>query len=192
MFISSSAHNPLTPPSWCEQAKTTAAPLERVKILFQVATMHYPFTGVANTLRSIVRREGFTGLYRGNVSSLVRIFPYAAIQFAAFDTLKAMLTPSGAGVSPLGNFFAGAGAGATAVVFTYPLDVTRARLAVQVRSHGKRSVSERRKGEKGAAEGALAHSARVGHSAGREEALLGTLARYAKHVATRGWPESDL
>jgi len=35
-------------------------------------------------------------------------------------------------MSPLGNFIAGAGAGATAVIFTYPLDVTRARLAVQV------------------------------------------------------------
>lgn len=113
-------------------AKTTTAPLERVKILFQVATIHYPFKGVVPTLRRIVEREGFRGLYKGNVSSLVRIFPYAATQFAAFDIFKAALTPKDAGISGLANFLAGAGAGATAVAFTYPLDVTRARLAVQV------------------------------------------------------------
>jgi solute carrier family 25 protein 16 len=121
----------LTSPS-PSQAKTTTAPLERVKILFQVATIHYPFKGVVPTLRRIVEREGFRGLYKGNVSSLVRIFPYAATQFAAFDIFKAALTPKDAGISGLANFLAGAGAGATAVAFTYPLDVTRARLAVQV------------------------------------------------------------
>jgi len=106
--------------------------LERVKILFQVATIHYPFTGVGSTLKRIVEREGFWGLYRGNTSSLVRIFPYAAIQFATFDALKAALTPKGSSISPIANFLSGAGAGAMAVIFTYPLDVTRARLAVQV------------------------------------------------------------
>jgi hypothetical protein len=114
------------------QAKTTTAPLERVKILFQVATMHYPFTGVWSTLKRIVEREGYRGLYRGNVSSLVRIFPYAATQFAAFDIFKAALTPAGSSISGAANFLAGAGAGATAVALTYPLDVIRARLAVQV------------------------------------------------------------
>jgi hypothetical protein len=116
-------------------AKTCIAPLERVKILFQVATIHYPYTGVWSTLYRILQREGVRGLYRGNVSSIARVFPYAAIQFAAFDFFKLVFTPTGASVSVMGNFFAGAFAGATAVAFTYPLDVTRARLAVQVEKY---------------------------------------------------------
>ena len=114
-------------------AKTAVAPLERVKILFQVRSPNYPYTGVPGTLFRIVQREGFLALYYGNLSSVIRIFPYAAIQFVSFDIYKKLLAPDN-GISLLANFTAGALAGATSVVFTYPLDVARARLAVQLSS----------------------------------------------------------
>lgn len=113
-------------------AKTSIAPLERVKILFQVNSPNYPYTGVMSTLTRILTREGLNGLYKGNMSSIARVFPYAAIQFASFDFYKFLFTRSDQAISMTGNFWAGAMAGATAVVFTYPLDMTRARLAVQV------------------------------------------------------------
>mmetsp|Transcript_17624 Transcript_17624/g.68420 ORF Transcript_17624/g.68420 Transcript_17624/m.68420 type:complete len:327 (-) Transcript_17624:37-1017(-) len=113
-------------------AKTSIAPLERVKILFQVRNHHYQYTGVAGTLRSIKAQEGLKGLYKGNASSIARVFPYAAVQFVTFDAYKALFTPKDQSISQLGNFCAGAMCGATAVLCTYPLDVTRARLAVQV------------------------------------------------------------
>lgn len=113
-------------------AKTSIAPLERVKILFQVNSPHYPYTGVWSTLSRIFQRERLSGLYKGNISSIVRVFPYAAIQFSSFDFFKSVLTPKHEKISLVANFCAGALAGSTATLFTYPLDVTRARLAVQV------------------------------------------------------------
>lgn len=118
-------------------SKTLIAPLERVKILFQVNSQHYPYTGVYSTLLRIVEREGFLGLYSGNMSSVARVFPYAAIQFVSFDFFQYYLAPDNTKPSSWGNFVSGALAGATSVVFTYPLDVTRARLAVQISSEAK-------------------------------------------------------
>jgi len=118
-------------------SKTLIAPLERVKILFQVNSQQYPYTGIVSTLQRIVRREGFFGLYNGNSSSVLRVFPYAAIQFVTFDMFRGLFNPDPNNISLIGNFAAGSLAGATSVVFTYPLDVTRARLAVQVSNESR-------------------------------------------------------
>ena len=60
-------------------AKSSVAPLERVKILYQTRTPHYPFTGIVSTLDRIVQKEGVPGLWRGNSATILRIFPYAGI-----------------------------------------------------------------------------------------------------------------
>lgn len=83
-------------------AKTAIAPLDRVKILYQIASPHYPYVGVWTTLKSIVHREGayhytctsmlhrlndlgLLALFKGNGSTVIRIFPYASIQFFCYD-----------------------------------------------------------------------------------------------------------
>ncbi len=69
-------------------AKTAVAPLERVKILFQIRSKHYPYSGVFPTITKILSREGFVGLWRGNMATVLRIFPYAAIQFLSYEQFK--------------------------------------------------------------------------------------------------------
>lgn len=49
------------------------------------------FVGVFATLRAVPEKEGFLGLYKGNGAMMVRIFPYGAIQFMAFDNYKKVL-----------------------------------------------------------------------------------------------------
>ncbi|XP_059607516.1 solute carrier family 25 member 16-like [Phlebotomus argentipes] len=117
-------------------SKTAVAPLDRIKILFQAHSKHYKHLGVFSGLKEIVLKESFFALYKGNGAQMVRIFPYAAIQFTAFEVYKKylinVLPPSVMYVKHADKFFAGAGAGLTAVTLTYPLDVVRARLAFQV------------------------------------------------------------
>lgn len=44
--------------------------------------------GVFSGLKEIIRREHFFALYKGNFAQMVRIFPYAATQFTAFEIYK--------------------------------------------------------------------------------------------------------
>ncbi|XP_026292992.1 solute carrier family 25 member 16-like [Frankliniella occidentalis] len=122
-------------------SKTTVAPLDRIKILFQAHNSHYKNLGVWSGLNAIRKNEGFMALYKGNGAQMVRIFPYAAIQFTAFEqykkTFKSFLgTDTVLGAFAV-KFGAGACAGTTAVTATYPLDTVRARLAFQVKGEHK-------------------------------------------------------
>jgi hypothetical protein len=44
--------------------------------------------GVFSGLQHIVHKETFLALYKGNGAQMVRIFPYAATQFTAFELYK--------------------------------------------------------------------------------------------------------
>ncbi|XP_010770369.1 solute carrier family 25 member 16 [Notothenia coriiceps] len=113
-------------------AKSTIAPLDRIKILLQAQNPHYKHLGVFETLKAVPKKEGFLGLYKGNGAMMVRIFPYGAIQFMAFEKYNKLLGKQFGISEHIHRLIAGSMAGLTAVIFTYPLDVIRARLAFQV------------------------------------------------------------
>ncbi|XP_071107675.1 solute carrier family 25 member 16-like isoform X1 [Haliotis cracherodii] len=113
-------------------AKTTVAPLDRVKILLQAHNKHYKHLGVFSTLKQVVHKEGFAGLYKGNGVQMLRIFPYAAIQYMSYEQYKKLIKTFA--ISPhVVKLLSGSLAGLTSVLFTYPLDMIRARLAFQVK-----------------------------------------------------------
>lgn len=43
------------------------------------------WSGLAQAIREIRRRDGLRGLLQGHSATLLRIFPYAAIKFVAYD-----------------------------------------------------------------------------------------------------------
>ncbi|XP_005094735.1 graves disease carrier protein [Aplysia californica] len=116
-------------------AKTAVAPLDRVKILLQVHNEHYKHLGVFSTVKHVIKKEGVLGLYQGNGVQMMRIFPYAAIQFLSYEHLKqaAKNVPFLHHSPHLTKLICGSLAGLTAVIITYPLDIIRARLAFQVK-----------------------------------------------------------
>ena len=79
-------------------ARTTVAPIDRVKILMQ--TQHVTFKGQAQyhgikqTLKKIMQEEGVTRLWRGNVTNIVRVMPYSATQFTSYDFFKRRILPA--------------------------------------------------------------------------------------------------
>lgn len=114
-------------------AKTTVAPLDRVKVLLQAHNHHYKHLGVLSALRAVPQKEGYLGLYKGNGAMMIRIFPYGAIQFMAFEHYKTFITTKLGVSGHVHRLMAGSMAGMTAVICTYPLDVVRVRLAFQVK-----------------------------------------------------------
>ncbi|XP_032680196.1 graves disease carrier protein-like [Odontomachus brunneus] len=110
-------------------SKTAVAPLDRIKILLQAQHKHYKHLGVFSGLKQIVQNEGFYALYKGNFVQMVRVVPYAAGQFTAYEIYKKYLGGSFGQYSHIDRFLAGAAGGVTAATITYPLDMIRARLA---------------------------------------------------------------
>ena len=121
-------------------AKTTTAPLDRLKILLQAQNEHYKQYRVMQGFGAIWKKEGILGYYKGNGAMIVRIFPYAAIQFMSYEQYKKLLRPYFNQKKHTSKLIAGSMTGITAVTFTYPLDVVRARLAYQVHERKYRSI----------------------------------------------------
>ena len=139
-------------------AKTAVAPMDRIKILYQVTSTPFYIRNVPSVVGRIIKEEGFQALWKGNSVTMIRVVPYAGIQFMVFNKLKSHLlslhkeeedftsiqrkrsnskhTKDGKrrdrqwDLSPAESLAAGSAAGALSVVFTYPLDLTRAQLAV--------------------------------------------------------------
>jgi solute carrier family 25 thiamine pyrophosphate transporter 19 len=93
-------------------------------------------TGIYIVARNILRHEGITGFWKGNIPAEGLYLSYGAVQFLAYrstsqalDTLaeKSDIRIPGAAKS----FIAGAVAGTAATTATYPLDLLRTRFAAQ-------------------------------------------------------------
>ena len=121
-------------------AKTTTAPLDRLKILLQAQNVHYKHPSVSSGFVAIFRKEGARGYFKGNGAMMVRIFPYAAIQFMSYEQYKRLLKPHFRRGTHTHKLLAGSLTGITAVTCTYPLDVVRARLAYQVHERRYKGV----------------------------------------------------
>lgn len=118
------------------------SPLERLKIIQQTQDMlhgtseqHKLSRNVLKGLSQMYARDGVPGLFKGNGANAVRVAPYAALQFFAFEKFsEAYLawTAGGEGkLGPLERLVLGGSAGVVAVTATYPLDYVRGRLSVQ-------------------------------------------------------------
>ncbi|KAI1302273.1 mitochondrial carrier domain-containing protein [Xylaria venustula] len=118
-------------------AKTTVAPLDRVKILFQTSNPQFAkytssWVGLGRALKDIYGQHGVVGLFRGHSATLLKIYPYAAIKFVAYEQYRALIIGSARHQETwFRRFGAGALAGLTSVLFTYPLEVIRVRLAFE-------------------------------------------------------------
>ncbi|KAJ4708608.1 Mitochondrial carrier protein [Melia azedarach] len=115
-------------------AKTAVAPLERVKILFQTRRSEFQSMGLFGSFKKIANTEGVMGFYRGNGASVARIVPYAALHYMAYEQYRRwiILGFPDIGRGPVLDLVAGSIAGGTAVLFTYPLDLVRTKLAYQI------------------------------------------------------------
>jgi solute carrier family 25 (mitochondrial carrier protein), member 16 len=75
------------------------APLDRIKILFQTGNPQFKqysgsIKGTFRGLAYIWKTSGIYGLYQGHSATLLRVFPYAAIKFVAYDQIRDHLIPS--------------------------------------------------------------------------------------------------
>ncbi|EKX41128.1 hypothetical protein GUITHDRAFT_158243 [Guillardia theta CCMP2712] len=117
-------------------AKTTCAPLERVKILLQVGSLNaegQKYKGMVDALFKVPKEQGVLALWRGNLSNCLRYFPTQAMNFAFKERYQKLFVRPREEVGFtrwfMGYLAAGGAAGATALTVSYPLEFTYTRLA---------------------------------------------------------------
>jgi len=123
-------------------SKTAVAPIERVKLLLQTQDASsqikgdMKYKGMMDVFVRVPKEEGFGALWRGNLANVIRYFPTQALNFAFKDTYKKIFCPFNPKTEFwwffVGNLASGGAAGATSLMFVYPLDFARTRLAADV------------------------------------------------------------
>ncbi|KJZ73518.1 hypothetical protein HIM_07074 [Hirsutella minnesotensis 3608] len=89
--------------------------------------------GTWATFSHILRQEGVTALWKGNIPAELMYVCYASIQFTAYRSATLFLQSAFPSRLPdsAESFIAGAAAGAAGTGVTYPLDLLRTRFAAQ-------------------------------------------------------------
>lgn len=116
-----------------------------MKILFQASNPQFAkysgsWSGLSSAVRDINHHEGLQGLFKGHSATLLRIFPYAAIKFLAYEQIRAVVIPSSDKETPFRRLISGSMAGITSVFFTYPLELVRVRLAFETKRTSRTSL----------------------------------------------------
>ncbi|KAG7169637.1 Mitochondrial basic amino acids transporter-like, partial [Homarus americanus] len=105
-----------------------------IKSLSTAASSHNTITNCASysspldCLKKICTTEGWRGVFRGQLITVVRDVPGFASYFFTYEYLSRSLASSDGSVSPLAVLFAGGLAGAASWVFTYPIDFIKSRI----------------------------------------------------------------
>ncbi|GLB34012.1 putative DEAD box helicase family protein [Lyophyllum shimeji] len=125
-------------------AKTSAAPIERIKLLVQnqdemikQGRLATPYKGIGDAFTRTYREEGLVSLWRGNTANVIRYFPTQALNFAFKDYFKSLFgfkKSEGYWKWFAGNVASGGAAGASSLLFVYSLDYARTRLANDAKS----------------------------------------------------------
>jgi len=133
-------------------SKTIVAPIERVKLILQTQAANLDqipvnerYTGILNCFSRCAREQGPLSLWRGNLANVVRYFPTQALNFAFKDKYKKLFVRHNPKTDFwkffVGNLASGGAAGATSLLFVYPLDFARTRLAADVGGGKKKKLA---------------------------------------------------
>ena len=116
-------------------SRTVTSPFERLKIVRQCGTAEYRGLSARQAFARCYSREGLRGFFKGNGYNVVKVVPFTAIEFYAFEKLKQQF-----GHSKPSLFLSGSLAGSLATILTYPLDLFKTLSSVQVNQPVRGSI----------------------------------------------------
>lgn len=112
-------------------SRTAVAPLETIRTHLMVGSSGNSSTEV---FQNIMNTDGWSGLFRGNLVNVIRVAPSKAIELFAYDTVNKCLSakPGEQPKVPIPpSLIAGACAGVSSTICTYPLELVKTRLTIQ-------------------------------------------------------------
>ena len=123
-------------------SRTMTAPLDVTKVLYQVGVPHanqraFFGGGLYNLAKYMKQTEGNRSLFKGNLTSCLKMFPASMIQFSTYFSLKIFFAGETGEMTLAQTAFTSAAAGYTSTILTYPLDTIKTRLIVQPVINGR-------------------------------------------------------
>jgi len=124
-------------------AKSLIAPFDRIKILFQTTTRSFTYKDGFKEAKELYNDQGVRSLWKGNLATIIRVFPYAATQFAAFDYFQAYFSSPNDSTFERNyhNFISGSLAGICATFVTYPTEFVRTRMGMEKDKNFNKTLS---------------------------------------------------
>ncbi|XP_054788788.1 adenine nucleotide transporter BT1, chloroplastic/mitochondrial-like isoform X2 [Prosopis cineraria] len=113
-------------------SRTAVAPLETIRTHLMVGSSGHSSTEVFS---NIMKTDGWKGLFRGNLVNVIRVAPSKAIELFVYDTVNKNLSPKPGEQPKLpvsASLVAGACAGVSSTICTYPLELVKTRLTIQI------------------------------------------------------------
>ncbi|KAH9254743.1 hypothetical protein BASA81_007294 [Batrachochytrium salamandrivorans] len=99
----------------------------RGRLTAQGGAVGMQYTGLVDATRKTFQQEGIRGLYAGISPTLIGIYPYVALNYTCYETLKEFARED----TFAWRVVAGSVAGTTGQTVAYPLDVLRRRFQLQ-------------------------------------------------------------
>ncbi|CAA7025432.1 unnamed protein product [Microthlaspi erraticum] len=112
-------------------SRTVVAPLETIRTHLMVGSGG---SSSSEVFGDIMKHEGWTGLFRGNLVNVIRVAPARAVELFVFETVNKKLSPENGEQSKIpipASLLAGACAGVSQTLLTYPLELVKTRLTIQ-------------------------------------------------------------
>ena len=104
-------------------------------MLKQVSVGEYAGLNTMQSFKYMWKVEGIYGFFKGNGVNIVRIAPFSAFEFFFYDLYKNNLF-AGDSAGNLAKLCCGGMTGMTASTLTYPLDLIRTKLSINVADSG--------------------------------------------------------
>lgn len=101
--------------------------LIKTRLQLQVEATEQSYKGALHAVRTIIKQDGFLGLYRGMVPALL-LTSHGAIQFAVYERLKQLCDQHGLSADSRHYFVMGAASKGAATLVSYPFQVVKSRL----------------------------------------------------------------
>ena len=112
--------------------KTVVAPLERIKLLYQVQNYYGTnnYISLNQSYKKIINESGYKGLFYGNFSNILRILPSYSLKFMFNDFYKSTFNCNVSNTTFFPLLGVGMLAGLSQATITYPLDTIRTRMSI--------------------------------------------------------------
>jgi solute carrier family 25 phosphate transporter 23/24/25/41 len=79
---------------------------------------------------NIYAEGGYSAFFKGNYANCTKVAPETAIRFYLFDLLKEKIATDPKNITMGERFLAGGMAGAVAEIVVYPLEISKAKMAL--------------------------------------------------------------